>query len=409
MTNFRLVSGKLLLYFLGAIGGNLVAIFSIPILFRTLGGSLWGDLIVAQSIGMILAIFIDLGYSNFAPARISQLDNFERDRFYSKSARHRMWVFSSSVICIALSEILGLTHFSIAQLTIILAYASQGLSSSWLLVSRNDARGYFTKITLPRAIFPLSGSVLTIFWSSGLLYGLFVLAGSVVSLTFNNRSLYLRQQVAEVRPQIDNCRVQGFVRYDLLNSVLNNLLLQLPVLLVATLSPTLLISFALADKIIKALAGLTWPVIALFQGSVFEDIGHTLSRVKKNENIFGFAIAMICLTIVPFTCNTFVEFVAGNTFRFSLTEKFFIGILIYAQFQNSLMASVHIVRNRQTKSLVITNTISLVFTVAGLILLRNSFSLTEALLIITIAYSINYFMMRLLIKKSNSLTNPFIP
>jgi hypothetical protein len=409
MSNFRLVSGKLSLYFLGVAVGNLVTIFSIPILFRTLGSSLWGDLIVAQSIGMILAILIDLGYSNFAPARISQLSNIERDRFYSKSLSHRMWIFMASVICFALSQILGLTHFSAAQLTIILAYASQGLSSSWLFISRNDARGYFAKIMIPRAIFPLFGSVLTIFWSSGLLYGLFVLAGSVVSLTFNNKSLYLKRQLEGAKPRKRDYSVQGFVRYDFFNSVLNSLLLQLPVLLVATFSPALLVSFALADKIVKALAGLTWPVVALFQGSVFQDIGHTSTRVKRNENIFGFVIAIICLIIVPITCNTFVEFVAGNELRFSLTERLFIGILIYALFQNSLMASVHIVRNRRTRSLVITNTISLTFTVASLILLRNSRSLTEILLIIIIAYSMNFFIMRIIISKSNSLTNPIFP
>ena len=315
----------------------------------------------------------------------------------------------ASVICFALSQILGLTHFSVAQLTIILAYASQGLSSSWLFISRNDARGYFTKITIPRAIFPLFGSVLTIFWSSGLLYGLFVLAGSVVSLTFNNRSLYLKRQLEGAKPRKRDYSVQGFVRYDFFNSVLNNLLLQLPVLLVATFSPALLVSFALADKIVKALAGLTWPVVALFQGSVFHDIGHTSIRVKRIENIFGFVIAIICLIIVPVTCNTFVEFVAGNELRFSLTERLFIGILIYALFQNSLMASVNIVRNRRTRSLVITNTISLTFTVASLILLRNSSSLTEILLIIIIAYSMNFFIMRIIISKSNSLTNPIFP
>ena len=123
-------------------------------------------------------------------------------------------------------------------------------------------------------------------FASGLLYGLFVLAGSVVSLTFNNRSLYLKRQLERAKPRKRDYSVQGFVRYDFFNSVLNSLLLQLPVLLVATLSPALLVSFALADKIVKALAGLTWPVIALFQGSVFQDIGHTSIRVKRNENIF---------------------------------------------------------------------------------------------------------------------------
>lgn len=251
MSNFRLISGKLSLYFLGAVGGNLVTIFSIPILFRTLGGSLWGDLIVAQSIGMILAILIDLGYSNFAPARISQLSEIERDRFYSKSLSYRMWIFTPCVICFALSQILGLTYFSVAQLTIILAYASQGLSSSWLFISRNDARGYFTKITIPRAIFPLFGSLLTIFWSSGLLYGLFVLAGSVISLSFNNKSLFLKRQLEGGKPHIRDYSVQGFVRYDFFNSVLNNLLLQSPVLLVATFNPELLIAFALVKAITR--------------------------------------------------------------------------------------------------------------------------------------------------------------
>ena len=388
------------LYSVGALFSNLVGLFTIPILFTTLGSAAWGEIVIAQSIGTILALIIDLGYSNFAPAKISTLTEHEKVLFYSISLRNRFKVFLFFFIVILVLELLSVFKFSSTAILVIIAYAVQGLSSSWLFVAQNDAKSYLLKIMAPRTMGILSGAILCFAFPSGLSFAILLLIGSLLSLTFNykiTRNSYLENVWEEPEVILDS-KPSPKILANFLNSMMSNIQQQIPLLIISAINPIIFIQFALADKIIKSTSGVLWPVIALFQGSVLSSKTKRNRRSSSIETRFTASIGFICIVLIPNICNPFLRLITKNSYEFSFLEATLIGVIVFSIYVNSIQSSVHTVRKNLEHKLLFSNLCSLIIVSTGLFLSRTYNLLAVTLLIILFSYLVNAVLMRYALK-----------
>jgi hypothetical protein len=125
---------------------------------------------------------------------------------------------------------------------------------------------------------------------------------------------------------------------------------QVPIVLISLVSPRMLVQYGLADKIIKAFLGLTWPAIAVIQGQQDESpkiessSSHKVTRLK-----IIVIVSIFCVVAIPFLIQHFVIFASDSLVQFSIVQRLLVGQIVAISFINSVLSSFYIVRSEKTK------------------------------------------------------------
>ena len=347
-------------FFLSSLLSSLIGLLSIPILFTSIGGKPWAALVVAQAIGTILALIVDLGYSHFAPAQISLIADDKKYEYYMRSLKRRCTVFFPLISIIIVLELSDFLNLKISGIMVLLSYASQGLSSSWLIVSRGQSYNYFKYITLPRNIGIIVGTLLCYITKNAIAFALPLLIGNLISVSFNMPKLKFSKTRDKANKQTNSTdfQLEEKIYVNFLNSLLINSMLQIPLVLISLSFSAVIVEFSLLDKIIKSFLGLTWPIIAVMQS---QDMNgkKTNERIKTSSgDVESFQLSrarvtifvcFACSTLIPMLVPFFIRFISNSQIIFSFYQNFLIGILVAVLFFNSTISAVFLVNPMQTR------------------------------------------------------------
>jgi hypothetical protein len=148
------------------------------------------------------------------------------------------------------------------------------------------------------------------------------------------------------------------IRINYPNSIIANLFQQLPVLILGSIGSKYFTQIAIADKVVKSLAGLTWPIVAILQGK-----GSGLDRkLFKTKSLVRLQIAIGLIAaffLFPCACYLLINILKVGSSMFSKFDYGLMGLLAFLIFHTSVQSNFSMVLKRRTLKLLYVNIFSL--------------------------------------------------
>lgn len=244
--------------------GTKVAGFSVPALLSTVspllvlpalterfGSSAWSQIAICQSVGLAMAVLVELGWGLNGPQRVARAGVAYRSKLYLQSVVTKAFIFAPAVVVASIVAILltsGGSFLVSALLT--LASVMTAFSPVWFFVGVGSPRYAIFLDAVPRLVLSV-GSAFAIWHGAGLLfYAVAMVLAAMLPPIFALRTIKLdrRSLVGSTERVILVIRTQ---MYALGGRVASATYIALPVALVGAVSPSAVPVFAASDRLLR--------------------------------------------------------------------------------------------------------------------------------------------------------------
>lgn len=267
---------NLLVRGLGRVGGfgasvvvtGLANLITVPFVISHTGAGGWASVAVGQSLGSIVGIFTLLGWLQTGPTVVAQSKAACRGQYFAESAYVRVLSLLVTVpICAAASLLLS-TESRVATFLSAAGMLAINLGASWFFIGEGNPRGLFIFDAIPRCLGILAGTLAIIRGGGVILYTALVLLGALVAAAisgFDVISRYGKGDFRGMRPRVIGATLLR-QRHGIGTALLSSAYLSAPILVLQSLVPGGVPSFALADKIKQQALTAYRPISQAFQG-----------------------------------------------------------------------------------------------------------------------------------------------
>ena len=267
--------------------GGVASVATIPALVSLFGSLSWATLAVAQSAGMLLAVFVGFGWGVVGPATTAALQFEERREYFANSfaARLTLWILAvplAGLLCLILlqGQEAGLAGFFVC-----LATATYSLGAGWYFVGSGDSKAFLLVDTVPRVMAMLIGVLFASLTANVLTYGVVYFLGQLCAVFaaayWVGGSGILRGADFSARRLLRSLRGNSSA---VLMAFTSSLYFNLPLLIVSIFGvPAQVASFALADRLRSFAIQALSPLAKVAQGYVpaVRDFSTRMVRSKR--------------------------------------------------------------------------------------------------------------------------------
>ncbi|GAA4348602.1 hypothetical protein [Microbacterium rhizosphaerae] len=262
-----------LLAFVASVGlVTIVGLLTIPMLISSIGETMWGSLVVLQTLAGIFGVLVAFGWGVTGPSTIAAAERSARPGLLREATATRVCLYA--VCGLAMSVVAtALLHGDVAlastgSFTYLLAY----VASPWYFVGEARPDRLFLLNTLPTVVGTLAGLVLAALTHSALWFlcaqaagylGAIVAELTVVVLTHRSN----RTEPLSIRRM---GRTLAGQRHAVTSSLVTTLYVSSPLLMVQALAAPLAPTYAVADRLFKFASVALSPFQQFFQGWVPE-------------------------------------------------------------------------------------------------------------------------------------------
>ncbi|MET4003019.1 O-antigen/teichoic acid export membrane protein [Arthrobacter sp. UYCu511] len=316
---------KLLAGFSGsALIAGISSLVTIPMLVAGIGSQPWALIAASQALGTIIAVLVQLGWGATGTAEVAAMPCDKHFAFYSKSVQYRCLAFLLSMTALTLWIVL--TQLSKTTTTewnffVIVGFAATGLSANWFFVGTKNPTTMLISDAIPRAFITVTGSICTMFLGNIWAYNFAIILGALLPVFFSSYLIakkygkpighyFIWDTSTDRRVLIEQLPGLG-------TALVATVYKQLPLLILASITPAAAAPFALIDRIYKfALAGLR-PISQLLQTTIpaksaVETAIRARSRIPKM-----LALSMLFAIGYLMFVFTFGETIGSNSIRLS--------------------------------------------------------------------------------------------
>lgn len=268
----------------------------IPAITAQLGGAAWASVAVAQSVGTAGGVLVELGWGLNGPQRVAKAVAASRSRIYGVSiATKAMIALPTLLPVLALTALIAPTDTSSALLLAV-AFMLLAFSPTWYLIGEGRPSRILAIDAIPRLTAAILSSLLIGLFGAGLsAYAALMLVSAAVPplLGWQASGARVRDVVRFGRRRL--FRIMLAQGYALGGRAASALYIALPVALVAVASPTSLVLFSAAERLMRLSLALLQSVpnsLQAWVGSV-----PSSSRGIRNQRIRRAVVANVALGV----------------------------------------------------------------------------------------------------------------
>lgn len=350
-------------------------LIAVPALIAISGADAWAGIALAQSIGALAFVAVGFGWGLVGPATVAALKPEHQSEYYLRATRSRLLLFLACgpayVGAVALLNVPG-TSFAanvIAGGSVLI----MGLGGSWYFVGIGAPRQLVAVDVLPRIAATIGAVLVLLASESLLLFASLQAAGPALSAILawkhaRNRvdspRFSLRADIANVRTVAPAAVTAGTAA----------LFVNVPLILVSSLAPADLTSYALADKIQKALTAALRPVVQVLQSMVPRGAEEaTLSRRVRRVAIGSIPCFITLAIVLSFAFPLLSTLFAGEAISIPVDMTIAFSTITAAILASGMVGLVGLVTLRLQKQLAISTVIGAVVGLGSAIVLVGRF------------------------------------
>lgn len=308
MTRAARMPWRLFWYFAPTGLNGIVAVGSIPILILAIGEFRWAQVALGQSIGLIGAVVISLGWPVTGPAEIARSDAESRYGILVRSLIARLLLILPVAFCMLGAAAIIPGAWNWLFLWTSAASALLGLASSWFYLGLDRPIALFVIDALTRGLSVCGGLALALLYKDGIFYPGGLAFGLVLSVVFT--ILYARKGATPAKCGFDLRSILITLRSQregLGFNVMYVILCSLALPLTSFVGNQAFILFAVIDKVQKQFVTIMLPIAQIVVGRMSRNLASGFDTgVSANKSlrqiyisgllIFGFSI--ICGPLV---------------------------------------------------------------------------------------------------------------
>lgn len=332
MTRFAGKARRLGLFALVPLIGIISPYLAIPVLTKLHGSEAWAAVAIGQSLGMALAVPIELGWALVGPQAVARASAWQRRRLAAHAVTSRI-VVAIPVTCLAgVAGFLLSASYPIVSATTAVGTAIAGLSMTWYLIGVGKPLLILATDSLPK----LAGVLVSV---ALLLHGVPLIAYPAIGILAPAViAPLLSLAVSGVRPK--DFRRIGLARTrrtiaDQSNAALgrtvSSLYMALPTAILGVANPGAVASFAAADRLTRVGLAILSSVPSTLQGWVGEPKRERTRRDRARRAVLanaalGLVSAVVAALALPFAA----ELLFSGTVHVSIELALFCGLMVFA-------------------------------------------------------------------------------
>lgn len=362
---------------------NLVTpLLALPAITSSYGASGWGAVAVSQSLGLGLAVVVELGWGLNGPQRVARQSSVARRQTLALSLIMRLLIaVPVAAVVVPLTLMLSGTQ-PLASVLISVASVLSALSSAWFFIGVRRPHQILLTDSIPRLFAVLLGAYLLYQGSSLEVYGLILLISSLLVPVFTsvisglNARDYAR--VLKARPILFAFRSQS---HALGGRAISAMYIALPVALVTLVNPAATPLFAAAERLQRMALSALQVVPNFMQGWVGEP-AHRLQRYQRARKaillnvVLGFLAALTFTVVAPPLSAVVFSGVANLSWSLSAL----CGVVIFLVCTSRATGALALVARRDIRSIMVSASVGAAVGVPAILGLSWKFGPHGALL-----------------------------
>lgn len=294
-------------YATSVVASAVVTLVSIPVVISAAGPTAWAGLATGQSIGTGAAVLIGFGWGTTGPTEVARTVGEARTLIYAESLRARLLLgFPIGAAAVVLT-IAVVPAAPLASALSAVAFAGTGLLAGWFFTGASQPGRFILLDTGPRVLGSAVGVAAValgapVLWFPGL--QMVGIAFGIVFSTIAVSGVAAIRAGWSLRLTIETLRRQSS---GLVLSAVSAANAALPAVIVATLAPSALPSYALADKLLRFGTTAASPFIQFLQGWVPSGGVSNLAARARRALMIGGSLVLIgtasFAAVAPATSN----------------------------------------------------------------------------------------------------------
>ena len=393
-----------------ALIAGLSSLVTIPMLVSGIGAQPWAIIAASQALGTIIAVPVQLGWGATGTAEVATMPPQKQFAFYSKSIQYRSVAYLLCMAALAL-WLVSSEFFRIAtvewNIFVIVGFAGTGLSSNWFFVGTKNPKSMLLNDALPRAIITISGALGTMIVGDIWTYSAAIIGAALVPVLLSSFSIAKNYSVStkdyvKWEFRADRRMLLGQLP-GLATALVATVYKQLPLLILATVSPAAAAPFALIDRIYKfALAGLR-PISQLLQATIPAIYPSETAQRAKAKIPKMLMISMIFSVGYLTFALMFGEMIGSNSIKLSSLLVTISSLALFMSFTNQWLGMGALVALDGKRELLFSVTLGACICAITIFPLINAYSSIGAMLSIAIAETVIFSVQLFCVRKRCAL------
>lgn len=280
-------------------------ILTVPFVIAHTGANGWGSVAVGQSLGSIVGIFTLLGWIQTGPTAVARANELVRGRYFTESAYIRGISLAVTVPICALGVLVLETEYRVATFASAVGMLAINLGATWFYIGEGNPRGLFIFDALPRALGIAAGTIAVVNGAGVNVYSALVLLGAFVAAAVSAADVWSRYGAGGFRAMGPRSIGATLVRqrHGIGTALLSSAYLSAPVLVLQSLVPASVPSFALADKLKQQALTAYRPVSQALQGwtpkAGDDELHHRVEKAFRVIMVMGLIGALVFIGSFP--------------------------------------------------------------------------------------------------------------
>lgn len=303
--------------------GTVVGLLAIPIITRVVGADAWAVQVLVQTLATLFGVVVAFGWGTIGPGLVASLGNTDRPQLFLDSLITRTYLLfvTAPVMMIVLAALRPREAVFVAIASV--AYLMPFVGASWYFVGEGRPMRLFLFDALPQLLGTVAGvGVLVVTRDFTLLV--------ITQLVFNLSAVVISSIVilrdgagrlaANFSPR-NSLRQMAQQRHGVITAATGSFYVNLPMLVVNTIIPAQLASYAIADRLFRFAVTAFSPVLQFVQGWIPEggaaSMHHRIRRASQLAPLLGLLGGSVLAVAGPWAAQLLVP--GQNNFGFNLS------------------------------------------------------------------------------------------
>lgn len=342
--------GKIAAYALSSGGMGVVTLTVIPVVITTFGPTAWGSIAVGQAVGTGLAVLVAFGWNTTGPPLIATATEEGRRRFYAQSLKVQL------TLAVPASGIAVLVCWFVAADRLVatvtaLSLVLTGVMAHWFFTGAGKPFSVLVFDALPRMLGTIVGGIAVLAGADLIVLPLVQLSSIVVAICV---SAAVISPFRELRALASEDRLSCLLRRQsdgLLIAAVTAAYISLPVVVVASVAPAGLASFALVDKLLRFATTALSPLVQFLQGWVPRpDPGTTERRVRLSLRL-AVVVAVISSCVFVVLVPWMARVLSGGTIQPGFVLTVIYGGILFLLVTSQIVGLIGLLAMKQGRAL----------------------------------------------------------
>lgn len=271
----------------------IVTLLSIPIVIGLTDASAWAGLAAGQSIGTGASVLIGFGWGTTGPTDVARATSGDRARIYLDSYRAR------ALLALPIAAAASVITFAVVPTARwesalnCAAYAATGLLAGWFFTGAARPRSFVLFDTAPRVLGAVAGVAVLIAGAPLAWYPLLQLVGILVGVAASTAAIAGTRELFSTPEFARTITVLRLQSHGLVLASVSAANAALPSILVASIAPSALPAYALADKLLRFGTTAASPFVQFLQGWVPGGGRAVLVARVRRAGVIGAALVVL--------------------------------------------------------------------------------------------------------------------